>query len=519
MAIQITSAPTARATAYRPMRWEFSSTLYPNQEPTEKGVILNITYPSAFEQGLYPNLDEFDVRIQHQALQNIDVGQWVRVEGMSNNLYQPYTDPDTQQRYGLWRVKKVITQQYLVIDAPYNGDDGNGTVEKYYRNYKIRIRIYKDGQLLPIDDILVEPRGSYHSATFSDDLQDSFRHILGPPTDTLDDSSATYSTVDWSISGAGKSHESYYITYAEVFDVPNSSGINVPYEGAQYRDLFRTVINAIKPMFYFQNRTLDRNWTENFDDYFLISNPVVDLPTRFMTNAPTTQTIGRDEFAQLLTLTDRSRQRIQIKTYPEKDLGGTLIGTTNVGSKTMDVTNLLYVGTKHMGSIITAATKSYSVEVQSGSGTQLSQTRTYNIDDNCYYGSVRFFWLNQLGGIDSFTFTGHESETYATDKMVYKQREGTGFDTDISNRQMAHWVNYQTEISVDKTIGARVDNETAQWLRELMWSNYVWIVDSALDEFIPVVIGDMTATYYDSKRTNQLVMVEYSIAQEYQVQV
>lgn len=519
MAISITNFPTARATAYRPMVWEFDSTLYPNQIPDEKATIFNITYPSALEQSLHADLDEFDVRVQHDIIQNITVGQWIRIEGMSLNLYQPYTDPDTQERYGLYRVKKVITPFLTVIDAPYNGDDGNGTIEKYYKGYKIRIRIYKLGQVLPIDDIYVEPRGSYSSATFSEDLQDSFRHILGPDTDPLNDSSATWSTVDWSISGRGASHETYYITFTEVFDVPNSSGINVPYEGTQFRDVFRVVINAIKPMFYFQERALDRDWTENLDDYFLISNPVDGLPKRFMTNAPTTQTIGRDEFAHLLTLTDRTRQRIQVKTYPNKDLGGTLIGTTNVGSKTMDNTNLLFVGTKHMGSVITAATNSYSVEVQSGSGTQLSETRTYNIDDTCYYASVRFFWLNQLGGIDSFTFTGHESETYSTDKMIYKQREGTGFDTDLSNRQMAHWVNYQTEISVDKTIGARVDNETAQWLRELMWSNYVWIIDPSLDEFIPVIVGDMTATYYDSKRTNQLVMVEYSIAQEYQAQI
>jgi len=505
----VTSRPSDRESAYVPLEYSFYSPRFPNVIAGESTGIFNIAQPTAAELAMYPEMSSDDVRIQHGTIPTgiLTVGQHIRLQNILENAY--IDEPDVFGYSKIYRVKKVINNQYTVIDTPYLGDiaPAGATITKYYNNFHFKVKVFVNGS--NVDTYRLYPTGEYTLSSFSLDIQDTIKRQLGPSIDPLQAADAAYLTSEWTTSGQSASHADYTIQYHQVYDIPNSSGINVLTETPASADgTTLKAINMIKPMVNYRNRALDRNFTSSTDDIFLVQDPVVSGVGRFLTDAPTTQNIGRDQFASLQVMTDDEAVKMVIKTYPEKNAGGTVIGTSTTNVVSMDTTQIVYVGTRHMGgSIITGATNSYTIELQKLSGTPVSELRTYNIDDDCSFSSVQFFWLNQLGGIDQFTFKGHQGEDVAVRKMNFRQPLTQSFVTGTTVN--SNTVTYKTEITQDMYVGARVNQETNDWLRQMYMSNYVWIVDPDLDEFIPITITDQSTTHYDSKENYYTISVAY----------
>ena len=507
----VTSRPSDRESAYVPLEYTFSLPRFPNTIAGESTGIFNIAQPTAAELTAYPALASDDVRIQHGTIPTgvLTVGQHIRLQSINENVY--IAESDVFGYSAVYRVKKVINNQYTVIDTSYLGDvaPAGATITKYYNNFHLKIKVYINGGLTPVDTYRLYPTGEYTLSSFSLDVQDTIKRQLGPSVDPLQAADAAYLTSAWTTSGQSASHVDYTIQYHQVYDIPNSSGVNVLTETPASADgTTLKAINMIKPMVNYRNRSLDRNFTSSTDDIFLVQDPVVSGVGRFLTDAPTTQTIGRDQFASLQVMTDDEAVKMVIKTYPEKNAGGTIIGTSTTNVVAMDTTQICYVGTRHMGgSIITGATNSYTIELQKLSGTPVSELRTYNIDDNCDFSAVQFFWLNQLGGIDQFTFKGHQGEDVSVKKENFRRPLTQAFVT--GSTVNSNTVTYNTEIEQDMYVGARVNQETNDWLRQLYMSNYIWMVDPDLDEFIPITITDQTTTHYDSKENFYTISVAY----------
>ena len=135
------------------------------------------------------------------------------------------------------------------------------------------------------------------------------------------------------------------------------------------------------------------------------------------------------------------------------------------------------VGTSNLGVLITPETVKYQVRIglkdaSSSFDSTLTERKTFIIDDNCYRDEFRFEWLNKLGGIDAYTFTGKHSKTTDIEKEVFKRSLNSA--RSIPERQT-------TTLKVDSkdihNVNSGIVNyETRLWLDELLESPEVYLV-------------------------------------------
>jgi len=129
----------------------------------------------------------------------------------------------------------------------------------------------------------------------------------------------------------------------------------------------------------------------------------------------------------------------------------------------------------------------------------------FYIDEDCKYNPVHVYWLNQLGGWDSYSFIKKNERSIDVEKKRYKTYLGnyntasveTPFDTK----------NYSRALTEREPIVKTFINLTSDWLTEseykamkdLFYSKSVWMVDDNVDGYniLPVVVED---TNYLMKR-------------------
>ena len=219
----------------------------------------------------------------------------------------------------------------------------------------------------------------------------------------------------------------------------------------------------------------------------------------FLTNAPNTQNIYTDENAWLhmMTNTSGSIYFARVRTYDDYDAGGSIIATHQIINPYTDSEadeNGQYIrfgcGTKNLNlieaakffsgaqSIITAATKSYTVFIQNSVGSTVSETVTFNIRDKCSrYDSYRLHFLNKLGGFDSLTFDMVAVETTDISRTLFKKTVGTTTATTFSyaksdkeNQELS--VMYQDTLTMESNW---ITEAEGTWLEELVHSPVVFL--------------------------------------------
>ena len=146
--------------------------------------------------------------------------------------------------------------------------------------------------------------------------------------------------------------------------------------------------------------------------------------------------------------------------------------------------------------IITSDVASY--ELYAGDPSQVSETRTFVIEENCKYNVNTLIFQNNLGAFDSFTFYLGDVSTTAIEKKDMKVNVDTVVGTDIVySMNEREKVTYYTKNTPSlKLMSDWITEEESNWLLELMSSPEIYLQSG--DELIAV--AKIKASSYTKKK-------------------
>jgi hypothetical protein len=129
---------------------------------------------------------------------------------------------------------------------------------------------------------------------------------------------------------------------------------------------------------------------------------------------------------------------------------------------------------------------------------QVTTKYGYYISEDCKYNPVHVYWLNQMGGWDSYSFIKKNERSIEVERKRYRSYQGD-FNNATSTDPYAT-KNYTRELTEREPIVNTFINLTSDWLTEsefkymkdLFMSKSVWIVDDNVDGYsiVPVVVED-----------------------------
>lgn len=129
----------------------------------------------------------------------------------------------------------------------------------------------------------------------------------------------------------------------------------------------------------------------------------------------------------------------------------------------------------------------------------------FYIDEDCKHNPVHLYWLNQMGGWDSYSFIKKNERSIDVEKKRYKSYLGNYNTASVENPFDTK--NYSRALTEREPIVKTFINLTSDWLTEsefkamkdLFYSKSVWMVDDNVDGYniLPVVVED---TNYLMKR-------------------
>ena len=180
------------------------------------------------------------------------------------------------------------------------------------------------------------------------------------------------------------------------------------------------------------------------------------------------------------------------------------------------------------GSFITQAqaddTQFWTIVGVDVSDVEITAKYGFYIDEDCKYNPVHVYWLNQLGGWDSYSFIKKNERSIDVDKKRYKTYLGNYNTADVTTPFDTK--NYSRSLNEREPITKTFINLTSdwiteseyKWMRDLFYSKSVWMVDDNVDGFniLPVVVEDtnyLMKRERNSKKYNQTLRLQ--LANEY----
>jgi hypothetical protein len=132
--------------------------------------------------------------------------------------------------------------------------------------------------------------------------------------------------------------------------------------------------------------------------------------------------------------------------------------------------------------ILSSAVKSYSIGLIDAGVNRVTEIMTYLYDHSpCdEYTNYCLYFMNKLGGFDSFNFNGASTESSKIDVSTYKRATGTQTQTSFSWSGTEHSkANYNTKESTEiKLISDWITEDESTWLKELMTSPVVYMTSN-----------------------------------------
>ncbi len=218
---------------------------------------------------------------------------------------------------------------------------------------------------------------------------------------------------------------------------------------------------------------------------------------KFLTNQPQTARYsesGQLGWTYLMTDTLGDIDQYKIVTYDGLDATGSVLGTWVVGNfltqtdpieRVMRIAsapgslNLIPGGQFTTGAqpVVTASTKSYTIQMSNSANTVASEPLTYNIVDECRYPTHRIHFMNQLGGFDWYNFTSYSKKTTTGLRKSYDYQrhrvDGTGLLYTVSdNGKSDYIVKYRDKIKLKSDY---LTDAEQTWLKELIYSPQVFL--------------------------------------------
>ena len=148
----------------------------------------------------------------------------------------------------------------------------------------------------------------------------------------------------------------------------------------------------------------------------------------------------------------------------------------------------------------------------------------FYIDEDCKHNPVHLYWLNQLGGWDSYSFIKKNERSIDVEKKRYKSYLGNYNTADVDNPFDTK--NYSRSLNEREPITKTFINLTSdwvteseyKWMKDLFYSKSVWMVDDNVDGYniLPVVVEDtnyLMRRERNSRKYNQSLRLQ--LANEY----
>ena len=134
-------------------------------------------------------------------------------------------------------------------------------------------------------------------------------------------------------------------------------------------------------------------------------------------------------------------------------------------------------------------------------GTQITNAIRYNVEAKCNQNNEIFF-VNELGGIDSFNFLGERVyETKIDDQTTYFRNPVRPWQT-IKELEMVSQKKNKVEHTLKTTI---IGEETARWLNELSKSKYAFLfVNENGIRYERIIVKDMDIEISDRENTYEV---------------
>jgi hypothetical protein len=156
---------------------------------------------------------------------------------------------------------------------------------------------------------------------------------------------------------------------------------------------------------------------------------------------------------------------------------------------------------------------------------QVTAKYGYYLVNDCKYNPVHVYWLNQLGGWDSYSFIKKNERNIEVEKKRYKAYQGD-FNTATSTAPY-ETKNYTRELTEREPIVNTFINLTSDWLcesefkfmRDLFMSKSVWMVDDNVDGYsiVPVIVQDnnfLMKRERNSRKYNQTLRLQIANGNE-----
>jgi hypothetical protein len=165
------------------------------------------------------------------------------------------------------------------------------------------------------------------------------------------------------------------------------------------------------------------------------------------------------------------------------------------------------------------ATAFYVYAGYNASDEQVTTKYGYYLSDDCKYNPVHVYWLNQLGGWDSYSFIKRNERSIEVERKRYKAYQGDFNNATFSDPYATK--NYTRELTEREPIVNTFINLTSDWLcesefkylKDLFTSKSVWMVDDNVDGYsiVPVVVSDsnyLMKRERNSKKYNQTLRLQ-----------
>jgi hypothetical protein len=194
---------------------------------------------------------------------------------------------------------------------------------------------------------------------------------------------------------------------------------------------------------------------------------------KFLTNAPLIWRIGQTETVQLsIFARDIITVSAKIEMY---NSAGAVIATDVLPGVIVDSRRFTITITPSSFSNLTAAYFKVWAEV---AGIRKTEIRTYYIDRTVCANNTTVLWVNRLGGIDTYTFTGEQSWILEAQKMRSIRELNFPFSLqDTGTIVTGVFANENGELfsRFEKT-------DVIKWLTEIITSPAVWIKQVPLSD-------------------------------------
>lgn len=243
--------------------------------------------------------------------------------------------------------------------------------------------------------------------------------------------------------------------------------------------------------------TLQHEETQTLTAYILGSSS-----KKFLTNAPLVKKIRVGEEEQLSFITDTgvaASETYHIR-YQQYDLSGAALAAASLsGIIIVDNRGIAPVNSN----IISSSISKVDVWIVDGSNVQLSEKRTFVIDKRNYSQAIRVHFENNKGGWDAYTFTNGYKRFNENSKTSFNRVLPNSFTVkDRGQTTLGVSVEQPYEISTELLSKAE-----GLWLEELLNATNAFIKNVGDTEFIPINILNSSDKVEDDLEPVQIRLV------------